>query len=186
MPNLKDRPDKEFIDATLSHYTKLWAASGAQWLEDDSFTERTYPVWSTDDLNKTRPTMRPSTPTIKLEQLTSVHALFEPSLHREPVGDSERANQAKDRLEEALSAVMVDAADKETVLPWKQAFKHLLAHGYTIIEAPVYNAGSKPKEPKKLLAGETQEQFDGRVDVYKAQIKYWNPIRFFSVLGMRR
>jgi len=161
------------IDEAVEYYEGIWRTTRSNWRDWDTFYQRKYPLWKT---GMRRETYRPSTPTNVIDHAADTQLAFEPRVHREPVGDTDRHKQAAERVETALTAIMIDAGLMETMLPWKQVGRHFLMYGYAPVEAPVFDFSSRPKEPERT-DDETDEAFEDRQSIFKANERDWNPIR---------
>jgi|TARA_R100000656_G_scaffold123858_1_gene100911 hypothetical protein len=158
-----DERSSEEIDDRRVHLEDIWRPSHANWGEIDTFYHRTYALWTgvngANDAN-TRGEYRPSTPTNIIDHASDQFMGFIPTVHRQPVNPESQAHKdAADSVEEAVRAVMLDAAMRSMFNPWKQVGKHFNAYGYGVIELDL--------------------DFTDKTMMSKRS-GYWNPIRIMA------
>lgn len=133
---MADRPTKEFIEATQQHLMEVWARAHVNWEETDAFLEGTNALWSKRvmDDDPDRQSYHPGLPKGIIDHAVATQFSFDPVVERQPVGKSEEAKQAADRVENGLKAVLDDCQLQESVLAFRRVPKNLVAYGYTSME----------------------------------------------------
>ena len=177
MIDREEAPTREQIDEENFFLTNLWAKAHSKWRTRDSFYHRTYGVWPAE--YEDRATFRPSTPTNVVDHAIDTQMSFDPRVSREPVGTGEQHKNDADEVEVTVKAILDDAALQEPVLPWEQAGRHMIHYGYSVEQLSLYQLGHRPHEPEREN-GEDEEAFKGRQLVYRADQKFWNPVRIMA------
>jgi len=180
MPDLTAKPTIEVITQAKTYLEGVWSASYTDWAQKDTFHNLKYPIWDQPAHQKARGKLRPGRAKSIIDHAVDTYVPVEPSFHREPISESETHRDAANRLEQGLSAVFLDSALHEPSLVWKQIFKHGLLYGYMVREGPLWSEVDKPQEPKRSK-NETETEFKLRTDIYKVEIRHWNPIRIRPV-----
>ena len=175
MPDLTQKPTSASIDDALGHLERTWGNTHNEWAEFDSLYHRTFAVWA-EKFQDTRSSYRPSRATSVIDHAADTQMAFEPRVHREPLSDSDISQQAADKVEIALKAILDDSALMEITHPYKQIGRHLLHYGYAVREGPMWDEADRPREPKRDQ-GELDEDWEARQLAHKANVRNWNPIR---------
>ena len=170
---LTERPTEQYVKAVAAHYRTVWRKAQAEWIIDDSYYWRDFPLWEAGD---NRPSFHPARPTALLDHATDTQLAYDPKVHREATGRGKANRKLADELEEALAAVLMKAALIETSLTWKTLGKHMLLYGYGNIDGPWWDTADKPPAPKRKT-GETNEEFQEREQRYEIARIGWFPIR---------
>lgn len=158
----KIRPDGPLVSLYHDYYKELWSGSQKQWREYDTYFQRTFDVWDKSKKNQAnRPFYRRSTPTTVIQRAVDQLMGFDPSVHREPVGEAADSKEDADRTEIALKAIINDSIREETVSPFKQLGRNMLQYGYAPIKGPVL--ASDVLSLEKKIPG------------------FWNPIRIRAI-----
>jgi len=130
----EDEPTPTVIDAYRTHLKEVWANAHRKWEQYDSYYFRTYSIWEGEE-SHTRPGwLKPARPTSLVDNAVDHQLASEPTPHRHPARQSEESRSNADRVEEALKAIMDEAALLEPALTWKQVGKSLVHLGYAVHE----------------------------------------------------
>ena len=130
----EDEPTPTVIDSYRSHLKEVWTNAHRKWEQYDSYYFRSYSVWDGEE-SHTRPGwLKPARPTSLVDNAVDHQLASEPTPHRHPARASEESRANADRVEEALKAILDEAALLEPSLTWKQEGKNLVHLGYSIHE----------------------------------------------------
>mgnify|MGYP001619173809 CR=1 FL=1 len=175
MPDLFDgeAPDAAGIDALYTHLDALWSLVRADMVEMDDYHDGKFAVWK--DAADTRTPIHPPTARYLIDNAVDTQMSADPTVKKFPAGEGEEHKDRADAVEPALTAVMLDASMKEPMIPWRQAYLHLIKYGYTVIGVEWEEEGG-PEEPKREK-GERAGAWKARGDAYEIKRRGWNPIR---------
>lgn len=140
MPDLNDKPTDEIIDSAAEYLQEVWNKAHSKWRDIDLFYQLKYHVWTTKEHQKRRSSFHPSTAANRVDHAVDTLLAFKPTVRREPVGDAKDAEDKANRVEEALSAILEDAAAREMIIPAKQTGGNFVQYGYTHIEGPMLDS----------------------------------------------
>jgi hypothetical protein len=172
-------PTAEFINAGLEQLEKVWTPTHGVWNEVDDFYHRTFKVWTGDEAILDRPSYHTSRATNLVDHAADTQLAFNPEVHREPLGDSQEAKDAADRVEYALRAIMADSALFESNLTFKQLGRYLIHYGYAIPEGPMWVDQDMAKPRQKTE--EDDNDFKARRREYEDAQRGYNPFRIRAV-----
>lgn len=168
-----EMPTAQFIDDYYAHLDGLWNKSRSKWKVVDEYYNRTFPLWR---LDQPRPIYRPSTARNLIDHAVDTQLAYDAVVRRQPGGESEGAKDKANRVEEAMIALLFDAALQDLMLTWKQVGRHLLTYGYSSVEGPLWKKYMDMDKPRKQQS-EKKEQFEVRMEEYEDERRGWNPVR---------
>jgi len=168
-----DRPTAEAIDSLFRHLDPLWSAVRAKMAEDDTFHNGTFAVWK--NILEQRPSYHPPKSRYLIDNAVDRQISVEPSFKKFPVGKGREHEDRANRVEVGLAGVWASSSMMEPYIPVRQAYRHLIQYGYTVMGMQLAME-DKPKEPKRK-DGESDEDWKARQDVYEANRTGWNYIR---------
>lgn len=168
-------PTSESITQLRTWLHDLWSPTHTIWEEIDTFVQLTYSVWTKAE-HSDRPFIRPPDAARVIDSASDNNLAFIPKVSRIPTGSSQDDKEAADALEPAVEAVFKQTQLMEPTLTWKQAGRHLISYGYTVIEGPTWTNRDKPETPKGKR-GESEEDFKGRQAVFQNEKRAWMPLR---------
>ena len=172
-PFLGERPTAAAIDQLYAHLEPLWSAVRSKMSEDDTYHNGTFPVWR--DLLDKRATYHPPKSRYLIDNAVDRQISVEPKFTKFPAGQGAAHDDAADAAEEGLLAVWRDSSMREVYIPARQAYRHLIQYGYTVLGMQLDMEG-KPKEPKRKDS-ESDEEWKERQDAYEVERASWNYIR---------
>lgn len=166
--------EPEDIIRYREHLKGVWSQTHTHW---DKVIDPW--IWGSPNIwgpGSQRSTYIPSTARNIIEHASDTQLVWEPKLHRRPVGRGRQHEKDADDVEAGLFAVFLDAMLREPSMAFKDAGKFMSAYGYAVIEGPMIDFEDRPVEPKKTR-GMSQEEFEwARID-YQNSLRSWNPIR---------
>jgi hypothetical protein len=174
MPRHLDRPTAKSIEATHTRLKGIWQGAHANWARWDTLYNLTFEVW--DKEHRSRKAYRPSRARSIVNHSVDNLMSYFPRVHRDPVGEGDSHEDAAERLEESLKAILNNSALETPTLVYKKLAKHFILYGYSVIEGPLVNFADAPKKPEKQKIGESDDEFKGRERLFTAQRRNWNPI----------
>mgnify|MGYP001564355805 CR=1 FL=1 len=170
------KPDLARIDRVAEENYDLLNLSRARWTTNESYFNGTYDVWG-DAKGKTFPN-RPSyhTPKARAMVMSPVKTQFsyEAKPAREPVGDSEHAEEYASLVERWVAAMLRQLAMRTPV--WKALNLQQLLYGKGVLEALRWVSQPDEDEPERD-DGEDQDEFEGRLATWEWERKNWFPFR---------
>ena len=169
-------PDREDITASYitklaGHYQNLWSGAVSGWETVEDLYWNKNELWPVE-MRRDRANYHSGRAAGIIDHGADNQLAYDPKVHRDPVGGSEEAAEAADRVEKVVKSILTQAALRETNLTWKSLGLYLIHLGYGVINGPRWDITDKPK--KFLKAGESQGDSDER---YEYQMKSWLPIR---------
>jgi len=177
MPDFSQKPTGEDIDWVFGHLSEVWADTHARFRKVDEFYNQTFRVWPAP-LDATRRSYRPGTAAAKIDNAAATQLAFEPSVHRQPVGDAKGAQETSDRVEVGAGNVLNDASMRETSIPAYMTGRYLASLGYSVLEGPVLAPFKEWPEPAEEMDSDVGRDFQDREEIFKAEMRNWNPFRF--------
>ena len=168
-----ERPDGPGIDSLYVHLHDVWSSVREKMAEVDSFKNGTFNVWNKS--NEVRPSYHPPKARYLIDHAVDTQLSVDPKIKKFSKGRGGDHAARADRVEPALTAVMLDAAMKETSIPWRQAYSYLIAYGYTVM-GQEWDESDKPVKPKRK-DGEPEDDWKDREDEYDNASAGWNPVR---------
>ena len=169
-----DKPTADYVQRRVAHLQRVWQDCTEKWDKIDSYLNQSFTVW--DQPNERRPAIHPARARSILDHAVDNQLAFEPKVHRPPHGTGEPATVAADKIEPFLVSAFMEASLMEPLLTWKQAGRHLLSYGYTVIQGPLWSSAGKPSKPTKKR-GEPDEDFEIRMVLYENEKRTWMPYR---------
>lgn len=171
-----ERPTSEGIDRLFSHLNPLWAAVRMKMAEDDTFHNGTFSVWL--DNAENRLAYHPPKSRYIIDNAVDRQISIEPGFKKFPAGKGKGHEDKANAVEQALAGVWSDSSQKEVYIPVRQAYRHLIQYGYTVLGMTLDMTG-KPKEPKRK-EGESAEEWAKRQEIYEGEKTGWNYIRIMA------
>lgn len=168
-------PTAENITQLREWLSTLWSPTHTVWETIDTFVQLTYPVWTKAE-HVDRPFIRPPDAARVIDSASDNNLAFLPKVSRIPTGKEQSDEEAADALEPAVEAIFKQTQLMEPTLTWKQAGRHLISYGYTVIEGPTWTNRDKPEKPVKKR-GESEEDFKGRQTIFQNEKRSWMPLR---------
>ncbi len=180
MPDFTKKLDQEFAEQAESYYRDVWSDTHEQWKKTDSFATLTYPIWSTPALNSAREKLYPSTARSTIDHAVDTLLAFSPTLHREPVRDTDESRTWADNVEESLIKILDDATIRSAKgIPTKVLARHFVENNYGILQLSLdsMTVRSIPRPPERERT-ESDDNFKTRQKLFESQQRSWQPIRF--------
>lgn len=174
MADLAEKPTTESIKQMIEHFGRIWSDAHAIFRLVDTYYERTFPLW---EKGSNRPNLHPLKPRSIIDTALDQLMGHEAQTHR--FGEDEGKAEERDQVEKAMNAVFRQAALRETSLSFKQAGKHLLLYGYSVIEDSIDGLtlsvaqSDRPDEED----GEGPDEFKQRVRLWEHKKKAAMPFR---------
>ena len=168
-----DRPEADKVEALAKHLRDVWSQTREKMRLVDAYKGGTFSVWR-DALDK-RPAYHPPTARYLIDHAVDTQMSVDPKVKKFPAGEGDEHKKKADAVEPALTAVMLDAALKEPSIPWRQAYSHMLAYGYSVMGTEWEEVGGLVA-PKRL-DGEEEKAYEARMEQYEAGRVGWNPVR---------
>jgi hypothetical protein len=170
------KPDASYVSKERKQLEDLWSNCHSKWAVIDSFYNRTFAVWPN---RPDRPGWyRPMRARAIIDHAVDRQLAHEPTIHREPVGPSEDSRARADRVEPAIRAILHNIALEEISLPWKQAAKHMMLYGYTIVEDGLDSTVMQKRRTKPTkMRSEDKEDYEKRVKLWENLRKSMVPFR---------
>ena len=174
MADLSEKPTVGSIKDMHQHLRRIWDESHEIWRTIDTYYERTFALW---EKGSSRPNLHPMKPRSIIDTALDQLMGHEAQVHR--FGEDEGKAEERDQVEKTMNAVFRQAALQEVSLSFKQAGKHLLLYGYTIVEdsidGPTLQVAQSEK-PEQETA-EDREDFQMRVRLWEHRKKTAMPFR---------
>jgi hypothetical protein len=172
--DLAEKPDVASIKDMHQHLQKIWNESHGIWRTIDTYYERTFSLW---EKGSNRPNLHPMKPRSIVDTALDQLMGHEAQVHR--FGEDEGKAEERDQVEKTMNAVFRQTALQEVSLSFKQAGKHLLLYGYTIVEDSIDGPTLKVAQSEKPEqdSGEGDDDFRMRVRLWEHRKKTAMPFR---------
>ena len=172
--DLAEKPTAGSIKEMHQHLQRIWNEAHGIFRLVDTYYERTFALW---ERGSNRPNLHPMKPRSIVDTALDQLMGHEAQVHR--FGDQEGEAEERDQVEKTMNAVFRQAALQEVSLSFKQAGKHLLLYGYTVIEdsidGPTLQVAQSEKPEKD--SGEGTDDFHIRTRLWEHRKKTAMPFR---------
>lgn len=162
MPDYNERPVLKFLISHEKFYEDMWAPARSNWRDTDKYHQGNFDIWTNGAHANTRGQYRPPTARTIIDHTADQFTALIPTVHREPMNDSDTARVAADNIEVAVKAVLMDAALHSMANPWRLLGKHFNAYGYGVKEIDLVGIAPALKATRPRPS-------------------YWNPVRMEAV-----
>ena len=153
MPSLDEKPTSSIIQQQEQHLRSVWSQTHTFNRKRDSFYNRTYQLWAT---GVNRPVLRPGKPRAIIDHAVDQLLGSAPTIRR--FGETKK--EQNDEVEKALQSIFHQVALQEHSLTFKQAAKHLMAYGYTVVEDDLDSRDLALARSDKPTKGESEDADD--------------------------
>lgn len=174
MVDLADKPTIESIKVMHQHLENIWRDAHGIFRIIDTYYERTFALW---EPKANRPNLHPMKPRSIIDTALDQLMGHEAQVHR--FGEDEGKAEDRDQVEKAMNAIFRQAALQEVSLSFKQAGKHLLLYGYSVIEDSIDGLTLSIAESDKpdKEDGEGDDEFNQRIRLWEHKQKSAMPFR---------
>lgn len=174
MVDLAEKPTIESIKQIIQHFERIWSDAHGIFRTVDTYYERTFRLWES---GSNRPNLHPLKPRSIIDTALDQLMGHEAQTHR--FGEDEGGAEDRDQVEKAMNAIFRQAALQESSLSFKQAGKHLLLYGYSVIEDSIDGLTLSVAESEKpdKEPGEGDDDFKQRLRLWEHKKKSAMPFR---------
>lgn len=171
---MPEKPTPDDIKYRRDHLLELWSGFRDQCKLIDEFLFGTFDVWPANSNNPSyHPARAPAIVNHAVDNLIS----HDPIFHRYPIReDSEVAQERADESENALKGIFRQMALEEPLLTGKQANRHMVAYGYTVLEGPLRSREGRPRKPSRP-SNMSDDDWREREITWEAEKRAWMPFR---------
>ena len=165
--------DARFILDKAAQLQGLWDQAHRNWEEIDAYYHQTNKLWADGII---RPSLHTARASSIIDHAVDNFLSGEPRVHRNPSGLGRVHQERADDIEPWMQRILVQTSMLEPIPTWKQVAKNMAMYGYTVAEGAVLSMADWPEEPEKEK-GESKEDFNSRMSLYKNQKRTWMPFR---------
>jgi len=174
MVDLAEKPTTGSIKDMHQHLARIWMEAHGVFKLVDTFYERTFDLW---EHGVKRPNLHPMKPRSIIDTALDQLMGHEAQVHR--FGEDESKAEDRDQVEKTMNAIFRQAALQEVSLSHKQAGKHLLLYGYSIVEDSIHGPTLQVAQSDKpeQETGEDKKDFEMRIRLWQHRQKTAMPFR---------